>query len=63
MQLDKLPEAAGVVVVDRLGVSKGLHDGTGGAEQQQGDRRVVSDVPAPDRQSDSPALQQRLLHV
>lgn len=28
MQLDELPEAAGVVVVDRLGVSKGLHDGT-----------------------------------
>ncbi len=28
MQLDKLPKAAGVVVVDCLGVSKGLHDGT-----------------------------------
>ncbi len=28
MQLDKLPKAAGVVVVDSLGISKGLHDGT-----------------------------------
>lgn len=28
MQPDKLPKAAGVVVVDRLGVSEGLHDGT-----------------------------------
>lgn len=28
MQLDKLPKAAGVVVVDGLGVSKCLHDGT-----------------------------------
>lgn len=28
VQLDELPEAAGVVVVDGLGVSKGLHDGT-----------------------------------
>lgn len=27
VQLDKLPKAAGVVVVDRLGVAKGLHDG------------------------------------
>lgn len=61
VQLDELPEAAGVVVVDGLGVSKGLHDGTADRNRkyERPGRRVTVNQSAPG----APALQQRLLHV
>lgn len=40
MQLDELPKAAGVVVVDRLGVSESLHDGT--AERRDGEAGTLT---------------------
>lgn len=64
MQLDKLPKAAGVVVVDRLGISKRLHDGT---VEPGRSRSFTSITPLqsepPTHKTELPALQQRLLHM